>query len=257
MSYLREVDLPAIFGPFAALRQSLGFVPNLFRAQSLLPRAIEAEARIAGAVLLKESALSRTQKECILLVVAAAHRNTYCVTAHAQALGSLGMSGDRVERIIADHHGAGLPGADAGLLDFALALALQPAGIGREDVEGLRRTGFSDEQILEVVLMTALTNFLCTLSTGLGAVPDFESRRIPPRSGAAAPGAGPRNSGPDGAHAHAGPGPYLRAVDLSPESFAPFAFFRERFGFIPTSSAPRRCGPTCSRRRRTPWARCS
>lgn len=82
MSLLPEVELGETFWPFAFFRENLGFIPNLFRSQTLLPRVIEAEAQIAGAVLLKESALSRTQKECILLVVAAANQNTYCVTAH-------------------------------------------------------------------------------------------------------------------------------------------------------------------------------
>ena len=61
MSYLREVDLGATFPPFASLQELFGFVPNLFRAQTLLPRTIEAEAGIASAVLLQEQALSRTR----------------------------------------------------------------------------------------------------------------------------------------------------------------------------------------------------
>jgi len=44
MVYLPERALPDTFGAFVALRQGLGLVPNIFRAQTLLPRAIEAEA---------------------------------------------------------------------------------------------------------------------------------------------------------------------------------------------------------------------
>ncbi|HEU4402685.1 MAG TPA: peroxidase-related enzyme [Candidatus Polarisedimenticolia bacterium] len=233
MSFLREVDLPATFGPFAFFQKNLGFVPNLFRAQTLLPRVIEAEARIAGALLLKESALSRTQKECILLVVAAARQNTYCVMAHLRILLSLGMEEERAEALMSDPHRAGLPGADVALLDFALTLGLRPTRIGREDVEALRRAGFGDEQILEAVLMTGLAKFLCTLSTGLGVVPEFEPGRLRSRSGAAAPGAGPPDIGARGAPEHEKSGPYLRAADPSPDPFPPFIFFRERFGFIP------------------------
>jgi hypothetical protein len=61
-------------------------VPDLFRAQSLL-RAIEAEAELADAVLLKERALSRSQKEFIGLVVAAAQRNSHCFIGDHQTLG--------------------------------------------------------------------------------------------------------------------------------------------------------------------------
>lgn len=38
MSYLEEVEQAASFAPLASLREYFGFVPNLFRAQTLLPR---------------------------------------------------------------------------------------------------------------------------------------------------------------------------------------------------------------------------
>ena len=100
MGYLREVDLGPSFPPFAAFREHFGFIPNLFRAQTLLPRVIEAEAGIAAAVLLKEQALSRMRKEYILLTLAAAHRNAYCVTEHYQVLLLLGASEQQLDQII-------------------------------------------------------------------------------------------------------------------------------------------------------------
>ncbi|HET6373294.1 MAG TPA: peroxidase-related enzyme [Candidatus Polarisedimenticolia bacterium] len=227
------------FAPFAHFRQSFGFVPSLFRAQSLLPRVIEAETRIAAAVLEAESVLTRMQKECILLKVACSHRNIYCATAHARMLESLGMRPEQVQRIVSDHRAAELAGTDVALLDFALKLSRHPTLIGRSDIEVLREHGFSDEGILEGVLMTALTNFLCTLAVGLGVEPDSEPRLdlapVPSaagRNGTTTDGVSfPSPShGPSG---HGGEGRYLRAVDLGPAEFPPFAFFKERFGFIP------------------------
>jgi len=40
-----------------------GFVPNLFRAQSELGRATEAEERLINAVVVRENGLNRRQKE--------------------------------------------------------------------------------------------------------------------------------------------------------------------------------------------------
>ncbi len=54
MSFFREVQLDDNFGPFVAFQENLGFVPNLFRAQTLLPRVLEVQAHIAGTVLLKD-----------------------------------------------------------------------------------------------------------------------------------------------------------------------------------------------------------
>src|SRR5712691_8275082 len=126
MGHFREVDLGSSFAPFAGFKEHFGFIPNLFRAQTLLPRVIEAEAGIAAAVLLKPSALTRAQKESILLTVAAANENAYCVTAHAQILRTLGVPERLIEQVTVDHRSAGLSGADAALLDFALILSQEP-----------------------------------------------------------------------------------------------------------------------------------
>jgi len=81
--------------------------------------------------------------------------------------------------------------------------------------------------MLEAILVTALTNFLCTLSTGLGAAPEFEPRPIPADGPSSVPtGHGiPLPAEPSG--------PYLRAIERRADEFAPFAFFREKFGFVP------------------------
>ena len=67
MSFLPEVALSEDFQPLAWFREDLGFIPNLLRAQSLLPRVIEAQAAFEKAVRLNQGAISRVQKERILL----------------------------------------------------------------------------------------------------------------------------------------------------------------------------------------------
>ncbi len=182
-------------------------------------------------MLLKERALTRRQKECILLTLAAEHENTYCVTAHWEMLRSLGMAERELEQLMVDHHQAELAETDVALVDFALKLGRHPTSVGRADFEALRGAGFVDEKILEIVLMAALTNFLCTLSVGLGVEPDFRAKELPPRGNGPWTAAGLRAASLPGRHAHREP--YLRAVDMDPERFPPFAFFRQSFGFIP------------------------
>jgi RNA polymerase sigma-70 factor (ECF subfamily) len=233
MSFLREVQLDAAFGPFVAFQENFGFIPNLFRAQSLLPRVIEVQAHIAGTVLLKEKSLSRVQKEQILLTVAAADRNIYCVTQHGQILRSLGIPAPQLEQLLSDHRRAGLSAADTALLDFALKLGRNAPSLDREDIEALRARGFGDESILEAVLVTALTRFLCTLSVGLAPESDFEAWKLPPT--AITPQREAAFQGPiaHDAHLPREKGPYLRALHQSPSTLAPFTFFQKSFGFVP------------------------
>ena len=51
MSYIREVTLGSSFQPFTTFREQFGFVPKLFRAQTLLPRVIEAEGALISAMV--------------------------------------------------------------------------------------------------------------------------------------------------------------------------------------------------------------
>src|SRR5215813_320606 len=115
MSLLPQPTLPDSFPPYQALRDNFGFVPAIFRAQSLLPRVIEAEAQIAGAVLLAPGALTRVQKETILLALASRRRNLYCVTAHRHFLQELGIPTHQLDVLVRDYHDAGLSSADAEL----------------------------------------------------------------------------------------------------------------------------------------------
>ncbi len=48
LSYFTEVEVGEGFEPFAVLRDAFGLVPNIFRAQTLLPRLIEATTSSAG-----------------------------------------------------------------------------------------------------------------------------------------------------------------------------------------------------------------
>ena len=233
MSFLRAVRLDDKFDPFFEFQETLGFVPKLFYAQTLLPRVIEAQARIAATVLLKDKALSRIQKEQIILMVAAARQDTYCVTAHRKILSSLGKSEAQLDRLLTDYRRAGFSEVDVALLDFSAKLSQHASSVHSGDIETLRGCGLDDESILEAVQVTALACFLCTLSAGLAPEPDFEPRKLssptisPPRE------PGSPGTVAQGPHAPGKKGPYLRAVYQSPKTFGPFRFFQKNLGFIP------------------------
>lgn len=226
MGYLGEMEMGEPFQPFAALREQFGFIPNLFRAQTLLPGVIGAETALLAAILFREQALMRIQKELILLAVAAAQRNTACVAHHYQMLRLLAVPESRLDQIMADYQTANLSPENAALVTFALKLGLN-ASILREDVTVPLALGLTEQSMLEAILITALANFLGTLSTGLGVLPDFAPRQLPP----AAP-----NPAPEANRTSATgrlTGPFLPAPERDPDEFAPFGFLREQFGLVP------------------------
>ena len=97
-AYLRTVPRDEeSFPPFAFFKERFGFIPNIFRAQTLRPDAVQVEANTIETVLLTEDILSRVQKEYILLAVSAAYLNTYCVAVHCEMLRGLGVPGEWCE----------------------------------------------------------------------------------------------------------------------------------------------------------------
>ena len=63
------------------------------------------------------------------------------------------------------------------MLDFAVKLTREPAAMRQADVEGLRDLGLTDEQILSVVGITCLFNFMNRLADGLGVDIDADRQR--------------------------------------------------------------------------------
>ncbi len=178
MSYLPDGAIDETqFPTLAAMKKDFGFIPNFFRAQTLRPDLIDAEAALVDAILITEGALTRKQREYIFLVCSAANLSTYCVTAHCEIVRILHIEGPEPEEIALDHAHANISMVDKALLNFAAKLNSQPTKIGPRDIDVLRTYGFGDQQILEAVLVVGLAKFANLVGEGLGTVPDFDSRK--------------------------------------------------------------------------------
>ena len=70
--------------------------------------------------------------------------------------------------VMHDYRNAELDARTRGMLDFAAQLTREPSSMQESDVEALRALGLSDEEILSVVLITCVFNFMTRLADGLG-----------------------------------------------------------------------------------------
>lgn len=176
MGFLPEiVDAPNTEA-LSGLKRNFGLAPKVYRAQLLRPDLVDAQVDLLDRLLFTKGALSRLQKEFILLAVSAENNNTYFPALHCQTLQFLGVKAEQSQQVASDHRGANLSESDVVLLDFARKLASSPRSFTELDVEALRKSNFNDEQILEAVLMVGLTQFLNCIQFGLGTEPDFKPR---------------------------------------------------------------------------------
>jgi len=179
MAYVREAPLDETnFPPFAQIKNAYGFIPNLFKAQTLRPDIIQANLALGNLILRQPGALSRKDKEYIFLVCSAANLSTYCVTAHCEIIKMLKLEGPEPEEIAVDFPSTNLPLVTKALLHFARKLTTEPTTITAADVDTLRTYGYTDEQILEAVLVVSWAKFANFNAFGLGTLPDFDTLKI-------------------------------------------------------------------------------
>ena len=170
---------PADFPPLRTLQEQIGYVPSLFRIQMSRPDLVEAEVGALNLALFSENVLSRIQKERLILNVSVANANTYSVALHSQVLSALGVPTEGCDQIVERQACLSISDEERILLTETQKLAL-PYAASEEafDLDALRKCGFTEPQILEAILTAGLANFLNTLQSGLGAVPDFAPRRV-------------------------------------------------------------------------------
>jgi RNA polymerase sigma-70 factor (ECF subfamily) len=180
VGFLPELDSPLNAESLTTLKRNFGLAPRIYRAQMLRPDLVDAQIRFLDQLLFSQGALSRVQKEFILLAVSAENNNSYFPALHCQTLQFLGVKPEQSERVAIDHREANLSEPDVVLLDFARKLASSSHSFTDLDVESLRKSDFNDEQILEAVLMVGLTQLLNCIQMGLGTEPDFKPRIIFP-----------------------------------------------------------------------------
>jgi len=112
------------------------------------------------------------------------------VTAHAEFLRAATSDELLAQRLKADFRQAGLPDRDRTMLEFVETLCRAPWALTPSRVDGLRRAGWRDEEILQVVLGSAHFNYLNRMADGLGVRLEYVSAlpRFEPRGSRPAPG---------------------------------------------------------------------
>ena len=114
------------------------------------------------------STLSRMQEEAIATVVAVANRCRYGALTHGGFFRRHCGDPALASHLLDDYSLADLDPQIRQMLDFAVRLTLEPGSFNSEDLEGLRRAGFDQEEIVSIILITSLFNFMNRLATGFG-----------------------------------------------------------------------------------------
>jgi uncharacterized peroxidase-related enzyme len=168
-------DLPSeVTDEIGDISMRIGFMPNVARLLAVTPSHFVGWWRYFDDLMRGPSGLTKTQREMIAVVVSAEAQCPYCVAAHAAALRLRTKDDALVERLAVNYRHVELDPRDRAMLDFAVKLTNTPEECGAADLEDLRAVGYSDEDILHIVEVTAIFNYNVRLATATGLFPNVE-----------------------------------------------------------------------------------
>lgn len=153
---------------FESVEKKLGMVPNLISTMAQSPAV--AQAYLGSSQALAGGSLSAALREQISLTVSEANQCDYCVSAHCFLGSKAGLS--ETELLDARHGTASNAKTDAALT-FARKIVDERGHVNDEDVEEVRRAGYSDGEIAEIVANVALTIFTNYFNHIAGTEVDF------------------------------------------------------------------------------------
>jgi uncharacterized peroxidase-related enzyme len=155
-----------------------GYVANYTRAFSARPDVLQGWLALKDAIT---SGMDPRLYELATVAAATAIRSSYCSLVHGNILATGYYPPEQVVSIAGDgdEAAAALDAADAAVVRFARKVAEEAEQITPEDVGELRRLGFSDADVFNVILAAAARCFFSKVLDATGTLPDAALHDLP------------------------------------------------------------------------------
>jgi uncharacterized peroxidase-related enzyme len=152
---------------FAEIQRELGipFVPNIGKTLAHSPAAVKGYWAVFNQVFLQTS-LPNSLAAMILYTIASANNCNYCGSIHKVTCRTVGIDEDTLSALD-DNLAALAPKRVQGIVSFARKCAMDPQSLVSEDYQALREQGIGDDEIVEIVSLAALGNYLDTIADSL------------------------------------------------------------------------------------------
>lgn len=155
------------------IHAAFGATPNMFRAVANSTAALKSMWSAFGA--LGAGVIEPKLAEQIAVAVADRNACEYCLAAHT-ALGR--KAGASAEEMRLAQTGGSADAKTQAALHFALQLVVDRGQVRDADVQDLRKAGFGDEEIVEIVAHVALNLFTNYVNVALAVPVDFPAVRL-------------------------------------------------------------------------------
>ena len=156
------------------VQEKSGFVPNVFLKLARRPAEFRAFFAYYDALMLKDGALTKAEREMIVVATSALNNCLYCVVAHGAILRIYQKDPLIADQLATNYRKAALPPRQRAMLDFACKVALSSATIDDEDHRILRTHGFDAETIWDIAAIAAFFALSNRIANFSGMMPNEE-----------------------------------------------------------------------------------
>lgn len=149
---------------YADIRRTMEipFVPNIHKAMAASPSALAGTWNVLRNVFLR-TPLPSSVASMILFSIAAEKQCRYCSAVHQVTCKSLGVDEDTFAALNADLE-ALAPRRIQEIVKFAKKCAMTPQQLSEADYDAVRAQGVTDEELIGIIALAALGNYLDTLA---------------------------------------------------------------------------------------------
>jgi uncharacterized peroxidase-related enzyme len=149
-------DLPDdIRARMLEVQEKAGFIPNVFVTLAHRPDEFRAFFAYHDALMLRDSGLSKAEREMIVVATSGANRCPYCIVAHGAILRVYAKDPRLADQVAVNYRKADISERQKAMLAFALKVATRSSELVDPDYAELRAHGFTDEDIWDIGAIAA------------------------------------------------------------------------------------------------------
>jgi len=150
------------------VQEKAGFIPNVFLTLAHRPEEFRAFFAYHDALMLRDSGLTKAEREMIVVATSAANDCLYCIVAHGAILRIYAKNPLVADQVAVNYRKADITPRQKAMLAFALKVATNSVTIDDADFSALAAHGFSAEDIWDIGAIAAffaLSNRMANMIT--------------------------------------------------------------------------------------------
>ncbi len=152
----RIEDLPEdVRARILAVQEKSGFVPNVFLTLAHRPDEFRAFFAYHDALMDKPGALTKAEREMIVVATSSANQCQYCVVAHGAILRIRAKDPLIADQVAINYRKADITPRQTAMLDFAMKVSARAHEVGEGDIDALKAHGFEAEDVWDIAAISA------------------------------------------------------------------------------------------------------